>query len=381
MKTILIVDDDQTTRNLISRILSHAEELAVVTAANGQEATEIISKTNIDLIITDIVMPVMDGFELLSYISEHCPEIPVFVMTAHDSPEIDSKIRSLNIAQYFIKPLNMDEFKSRLFDELESGAEGQIHGIGLVSFMQLVEMETKTCTLTIRSKTDEKVGKLYFFKGELIAAEAGELTNEKAVYEIVSWEKTTISIEKLCKKQVKEISHPLLNILMEGIRIKDEKAAQLNIGKNPLKMKPKTPPSQPRPKPVSPVPARASAPPEESKKQEANQQDKTDRARLAGVLEKISEIIEYSIFDPNDSVVKTDSRSGVTAKVKPSSLFALSSEIGNYLEYSLPISFMLNTENGHRYVMFRYKSNQIIVALKSGFSPISFLSKLKLIKI
>ncbi len=379
MKTILIVDDDQTTRNLISRILSHAEELAVITAANGQEAIEIINKTNIDLIITDIVMPVMDGFELLSYISENCPEIPVFVMTAHDSPEIDSKIRSLNIAQYFIKPLNMDEFKLRLFDELESGAEGQIHGIGLVSFMQLVEMESKTCTLNIRSKTDGKAGKLYFFKGELTTAEAGELTNEKAVYEIVSWEKTTISIEKLCKKQVKEIAQPLLNILMEGIRIKDEKTAQLNIGKNPLKMKPKA--AQTNPKPVAPAPAKATVSPEASKKSEIAQQDIADRARLANALEKLTEVVEYCIFDPNDSVVKTDSRSGTTAKVKPSTLFALSTEIGAHLEFSLPISFMLNTENGHRYVMFRYKNNQIIVSLKSGFSQIGFLSKLKLIKI
>ncbi len=380
MKTVLIVDDDLTTRSLISRILSHAEELVVLTACNGKEATDIISKCNIDLIVTDIVMPIMDGFELLSYISGNCPEIPVFVMTAHQSPAIDAKVRSLNISQYFIKPLNMDEFKERLFDELESGAEGQIRGIGLVSFLQLVEMESKTCTLTIRSKLDNKFGKLYFVKGELITAETGDIQNENAVYEIISWEKTTISIEKQCKKQVKEIAHPLLNILMEGIRLKDEKEAQQNIGKNPLKIKRAG--GRSNPGHTSSVPTKAKAsPPEAPNKGGPDQQEVMHRARLTSVLEKFTEIREFSIFDQNDAVIKTHDGSGGKPEVGPSSFFALSSLIGNHLEFGPPISLMFNMKSGHRYMIFRYKNDHIQVLLKSGFSPITFLNKLKLIKI
>jgi YesN/AraC family two-component response regulator len=233
VKNVLIVDDDAVTRGLLSRVLKpHSADFKISTANNGKEAIDIIIADKIDLVITDIQMPEMDGLQLLSYISSNHPEIPVFVMTAFETPEIKSKINAIGSSQYFEKPLNMDTLTDCILEEINAGAEGKISGISLASFMQLVEMEKKTCTLTITFRN--KQGHMYFKKGELISAVTGDLKNEKAAYEMISWDKAAIDIIEVCKKNIKEIKLPLINILMEGLKTKDEKDAKNGV-KTPLR--------------------------------------------------------------------------------------------------------------------------------------------------
>ena len=93
-------------------------------------------------------------------------------------------------------------------------------------------MEKKTCTLKITHK--DKHGYMYFKKGEIISAETDEMKNEKAAYEMISWDKAAIDIKEVCKKNIKDIKLPLMSILMEGLKIKDEKDAQRGV-KTPLR--------------------------------------------------------------------------------------------------------------------------------------------------
>ncbi|MCP4344144.1 MAG: DUF4388 domain-containing protein, partial [Desulfobacterales bacterium] len=106
--------------------------------------------------------------------------------------------------------------------EIEVG--GQIQGISLGSFLQIVHMDKTSCTLKIYSNDD--VGYLYLDDGALIASEAGELIGLEAAYEIMSWNKTVIIIDSAPAPE-KNISTPLMSILMEGLRRKDERNAQL----------------------------------------------------------------------------------------------------------------------------------------------------------
>ncbi len=234
MKKILIVDDDSITRGLLSRVLdSHSKKFSVITSEDGKEAAEIIKDQKIDLVITDLQMPVVDGFKLLAHMSKDHPEIPVFVMTAFGTPDVDSKIKVIGPSRYFKKPLNMDTLTECIFEELEAGAEGEIRGISLPSFLQLVEMEKKTCTLRVTS--GDKTGSLYFAKGEIFYAKVGDLENEAAAYELLCWEQPEIKIEDYNKKTKKEITQPLMTILMEGLKTKDEKDSENKDKKTPLK--------------------------------------------------------------------------------------------------------------------------------------------------
>jgi hypothetical protein len=103
---------------------------------------------------------------------------------------------------------------------------GQIQGISLGSFLQIVHMDKTTCTLKIYSNDD--IGYLYMKDGALVAAETGHLANVEAAYEILSWNKTVIIIDNAPIPN-QNIKVPLMSILMEGLRRKDEKNAQLGV--------------------------------------------------------------------------------------------------------------------------------------------------------
>ena len=222
MRNVLIVDDDSVTRGLLSKVLKpHSEAFQVLTAPDGREALKIIQTQKINLVITDLQMPVMDGFELLARISEYHPEVPVFIMTAFGDSEVKSRLETFGSTKYFEKPLNIDIITECIYEELNSGAEGTLKGISLSSFLQLIEMEKKTCTLTITSK--DKSGNLYFYKGDLMTAMTGDLKNDAATYELLCWDGVVIEIENTCKKKKKEIKPPLMTILMEGLKIRDER--------------------------------------------------------------------------------------------------------------------------------------------------------------
>lgn len=234
MKNVLIVDDDSATRALLSRVLKvHADEFDILTAKNGREASDIISSNKINLIITDIQMPELDGFGLITHVANNYPEIPVLVMTAHATSDVKAKLKTHHSPKLFEKPLNMDILTEAISEELDAGAEGKIRGISLASFLQLIEMEKKTCTLKISCKGQS--GNMYFQKGEMFDAKMGDLKKEEAAYELICWDKIEIDIKDVCKKQQKVINQPLMNLLMEALKIKDEKEAKENVRRAPLK--------------------------------------------------------------------------------------------------------------------------------------------------
>lgn len=234
MQNVLVVDDDAVTRGLLSRVLkAHADIFQVITAKDGQDALQIIEDQTINLVITDLQMPEMDGFALIAHLNEHYPEIPVFVMTAFGNTEVKSQAEAVGTLKYFEKPLNIDVITDCIFEELDSGAEGQIRGISLASFLQLVEMEKKTCTLSIKS--EGKSGVMFFQKGELLGAKSGDLEGEAAAYELLCLDRVVIRIENVCKMKEKQIQQPLMNVLMEGLRIKDERESESQKKRKPLK--------------------------------------------------------------------------------------------------------------------------------------------------
>ena len=222
MKNVLIVDDEEIfVQSLSEGLRVYASDFAVLTAFNGDEAVKILNSTSVNLVITDLNMPVMDGFELLSYMSSHYSMIPVIVMTAYGTPEIESRLSSSGVFKYLEKPLDFDSLATDIFEVLSDETRGYVRGIDLMSFLQLVEMERKTCSLRVRSQ--EKVGGLYFMEGMLIDAETVSLKGDEAAYEICSWNNAEIEIENFCRKKQKTIKNSLQHILLKSCNIRDEK--------------------------------------------------------------------------------------------------------------------------------------------------------------
>ncbi|MGB5158249.1 response regulator [Desulfobacterium sp. N47] len=219
-KKILIVDDDRVILRIITNALKDHKELKIITALNGKEAIKILSIQDIDMVVTDLYMPGINGLQLLSYMKKNYPGIPAIVLTGYGSKETEERIKALGDFQYFEKPLDMNVLIEVLLNTLYSAHAGQIHGVSIASFLQMIDMDGKVCTLKIRS--GKRFGCLYFFKGKLIDAETGQLRGEEAAIDIIGWDNSVIEIENVCKKNKNQINKSIMQILIESTRIKDE---------------------------------------------------------------------------------------------------------------------------------------------------------------
>lgn len=231
MKKILAISIDTITLNIVSSLLSeHTTDFEILTADKIGELDDIAGKIKIDIALIDLVKPSPADIEVLKFVAQSHSRLPLMVMTAFETGEIETALKAIGPVRYFEKPVDFKALADRLFDEMESGVGGAIHGISLASFLQMSEMERTSCTLRI--KTEEKKGHLFLVKGALIAAETDSLTGEEAVFEILSWSSPSIEIENAVPDRKKEITAPLMTLLMEGLKRKDEKA-----GKKPKKGK------------------------------------------------------------------------------------------------------------------------------------------------
>lgn len=112
MATVLIVEDDKNTRLLTTaRLKPHYD---VVTACDGEEALDVFYSQHIDLIIADIMMPNMDGYELVRTLREYKQDVPVIMLTAKQTFEDKKQGFSTGTDDYMIKPVNYEELLWRI---------------------------------------------------------------------------------------------------------------------------------------------------------------------------------------------------------------------------------------------------------------------------
>ena len=136
----------------------------------------------------------------------------------------------------------------RVSEKLEGGLAGQVQGISLPSFLQMSEMEGSTCSLRIRS--GGKTGMLHLLNGSLIDAETDELKHKEAAYSILSWDNPGIEILKAVGRTQNEIKLPLMHLLMDSMRMKDQREFEKDapppkrVAKTPLEEKTPSPDQQ-----------------------------------------------------------------------------------------------------------------------------------------
>ena len=101
---VLVVEDDEATRYFWSKYLGSAE--ATVTAvAHGQHALHVLGDASIDVIVVDLVLPDMDGFEFLERARKQSATVPAIAFTAYDEDGRGEQALSLGFAAYFVKPV------------------------------------------------------------------------------------------------------------------------------------------------------------------------------------------------------------------------------------------------------------------------------------
>ena len=120
-KTVLLIDDDESLRRVVEYNL-HEEGYRVLTAVDGTSGLQAFRADAVDLVLTDVRMPEMDGLELLARVKAMQPDLPVIMLTAHGT--IDSAVEAMKLGafDYLPKPFNREQLKAAVRKALEVAA-------------------------------------------------------------------------------------------------------------------------------------------------------------------------------------------------------------------------------------------------------------------
>ena len=114
-KKILVVDDEPDILKVITFRVKKLE-YEVVTATNGQEALDLIQKEEPDLILLDIELPVMNGYEVCQRVktNEKLKHIPIIFLSANSASKIAERAKEFNADDYLIKPFDFEELSKKI---------------------------------------------------------------------------------------------------------------------------------------------------------------------------------------------------------------------------------------------------------------------------
>ncbi|MCI5165634.1 MAG: response regulator [Candidatus Electrothrix sp. GM3_4] len=196
MKQVIIVDDEPDLLITIRAGFENHDRFQLMTAGNGMEALDILENNIVDLVVTDLRMPKMDGIELLAAMSQSFPEIPSIVMTAFGISGLEHQLKKTGTLNLLEKPLDIDTLEQAIHKALDF-YQNTLGGPKLDIFLQLIAMEKKTVHLKAFGG-DNRHGSFFFRKGYLIDAEQDDLTGDDAVLAMLEWQGIRLSMKEFC---------------------------------------------------------------------------------------------------------------------------------------------------------------------------------------
>jgi CheY-like chemotaxis protein len=216
-KNVLIVDDEMEMLWVIKKVfIQYRDIFNVLLAEDGEVALEMLKENEVALVITDLIMPRMDGFSLLIHIMSDYPTIPVIIMTAHSKPAMERMARKIGVMEYIEKPFDMEELAQQIIALLTTSPdEYELKTMSMGRFLYLIGLEQKTCTIQVLQKSTDRRGALFFLDGVLIDAELAEKNGEPAALEILSWDNVVLSKQDDCERTERRIHREMPAILEE----------------------------------------------------------------------------------------------------------------------------------------------------------------------
>jgi diguanylate cyclase (GGDEF)-like protein len=175
--SILVVDDEVMIQTLLAGLLTE-EGYLVTTAADGQEAIDLLERERFDLVITDVVMPGPDGTDVLLAARRIDPACPVIMITGY--PSVDTAVRLVNLGatEYITKPFNVDLIKLTVAKVLEmTRVREAANEVG--SYMQFATIDgpTETYNLALFKQLLEKEVERSEWKGHVCGVLTLEIDN------------------------------------------------------------------------------------------------------------------------------------------------------------------------------------------------------------
>ncbi len=240
-KRVLVVDDSMLIRQVLSDALTE-NGYKVDTAENGSDALKKIGRQRPDVVVSDILMPVMDGWALCEAIrkGDATRELPfIFLTTERDVPK---RIKGLDMGadDYVCKPFSKEEVVARVASVLRRaarGGKGRRRGkaqsqppshlaghsdqISVPDVVQMLSQNGKSGTLHLRGRS---LGRIFFREGRILNAETRSLKGRKALFRLVAWPEAHFEFEPGIPERPAEpaLEGSTSSVLMEGFKQLDE---------------------------------------------------------------------------------------------------------------------------------------------------------------
>lgn len=223
LKKVLIVDDEETlTWSMAKSLSKDKDKYEVLVANNGKEAINILNRHKIDLVISDIRMPDINGLDLLLKIRKEYPQTKVIIMTAYGSSEIHKEANRRGSLFYIEKPFEISDIRRIILDLIgkKKGFQGKVIGLQLTDIIQMNCLSRLTTALIITR--DGEKGIIYLNEGEIVHAECGEKKGTEAFYTILSWQEGEFVSNIGVLPPVQTIYQSWEHLLVEAMRRNDE---------------------------------------------------------------------------------------------------------------------------------------------------------------
>jgi CheY-like chemotaxis protein/predicted regulator of Ras-like GTPase activity (Roadblock/LC7/MglB family) len=223
--SILIADSDPNDTELLSEeLMENGFEVTVV--SSGGDALEFYQKESPDVVLTDLVLPDMDGMQLLAVLKQFDPQSKVIITTAQGDKDAVARAFRMGAIEFLDKPLDPQFLVSKIRDLLareDLALEGDLQLMSLASIIQINCEERNQAQLILNLQGEE--GIIYFNEGEMIHAEAGDLSGDEAIYTLLSWESGSFRLKMDAEPPERTIHKGWSALLLEGMRRIDETTA------------------------------------------------------------------------------------------------------------------------------------------------------------
>ncbi len=224
IRKILVVDDDQVLQLTLKRKMAAlGGQFQVVQAVDGFDALKKLEESAFSLVITDLMMPRMDGMSLISHIQNRYSDLPVIIISGLKRKDVPNIEKVDGIVAYLEKPIAVNKLLELIVSTLDEETKGGLlHDISPTMFMQLMEMEEKTCTIRMLDNASDEGGVLFLINGRLLDARVGELTGVEAVSRVFFWNEVTVFLRHECAPRENVINSDIQPIIMAALAAKDE---------------------------------------------------------------------------------------------------------------------------------------------------------------
>jgi DNA-binding response OmpR family regulator/signal recognition particle receptor subunit beta len=234
---ILIVDDDPKWLRVVSLYLE-GRQYAVTTAATGEEAIERIAQDHPHLIVADIGMPGIDGYELCRHVRQDptTRTIPFIFLTGRDDETERIKARKVGSDDYLTKPCPLERLTysvEAVMDRIEQarripldevGPSGRLDEVDLLDLIQTLELEQRTGALVLSH--GERTATLYFRSGVIVDADIRSPKRQEPLFVLLGWKTGRFLFLPDVIPERMPITASVANLLLQDLRALEEHEQQ-----------------------------------------------------------------------------------------------------------------------------------------------------------